>query len=323
MGIFDVWIGWFLLFPILHIAISLPSSFCSRRYIVRKMLDEKLQDGCLEHGHMWCVNGVSLAISESPWCLNLPSSFFSREYKPSIKFLLKTIYCSEDVGWKIAGWLFRAWPYVMCEWSEFSYFWISMMPKPSIKFFLKRIYGLEDVEEIQDGCLVQDHLLYLSGMKEPFLSLLLALRIQSGFCSRGHMVWRKTLFEKFQDGCIVHGHLWCVNGVILAISESPYCEKPPINFLIKKIYGSEEDVGWRIPGGCIVHSHLWCENWLILAFSESLYCRKPPTNFLITSIYSLEEDVGWWISRWLFSAWPSLKSEWGDFSYFLVSILPK
>ena len=34
---------------------------------------------------------------------------------------------------------------------------------------------LEDVEEIQDGCLVHDHLLYLSRMKESFLSLLLAL----------------------------------------------------------------------------------------------------------------------------------------------------
>ena len=45
--------------------------------------------------------------------------------------------------------------------------------KPSIKFLLKRIYGLEDVEEFQDGCLVHDHLLYLGGMKETFVSLLL------------------------------------------------------------------------------------------------------------------------------------------------------
>ena len=158
MGIFDVWIGWFLLFPSLHIAVSLPSSFCSRGYNVWMMLDEKLQDGCLEYGSLWCVNGVSLAISESPWCL-----------------------------------------------------------KPSIKFLLKRIYGLEDVEEIQDGCLVQDHLLYLSGMKEPFLSLLLALRIQSGFCSRGHMVWRKMLFERYQDCCLVLDHLWYLNKMILFI----------------------------------------------------------------------------------------------------------
>ena len=82
-----------------------------------------------------------------------------------------------------------------------------MMPKPSIKFLLKRIYGLEDVEEIQDGCLVHDHLLYLNGMKEPFLSILLTLRIQSGCCSRGHMVWRKMLFEGYQDCCLVLDHL--------------------------------------------------------------------------------------------------------------------
>ena len=44
--------------------------------------------------------------------------------------------------------------------------------KPSIKFLLKRIFGFEDVEEFQDGCLVHDHCLYLSGMNESFLSLL-------------------------------------------------------------------------------------------------------------------------------------------------------
>ena len=133
MAIFDVWMGCFVLFLSLHIAGSLPSSFSSRVYMVwKKMLVEEFQDGCLVHGHLWCVNGMLLAISESPCCR-----------------------------------------------------------KPSIKFLLKRIYGLEDVEEFQDGCLVHDHLLYLSGMKESFLSLFLALRIQSGFCSWGHMVRRK------------------------------------------------------------------------------------------------------------------------------------
>ena len=45
------------------------------------------------------------------------------------------------------------------------------------------------------------------------------------------------LVEEFQDGCIVHGHLRCENGVILAISESPYCQKHSINCLIKRLYG--------------------------------------------------------------------------------------
>ena len=51
------------------------------------------------------------------------------------------------------------------------------------------------------------------------------------------MVWRKMLVEEFQDGCIVHDHLLYVNGVTLAISKSPYCWKPSINFLFKRIYG--------------------------------------------------------------------------------------
>ena len=29
--------------------------------------------------------------------------------------------------------------------------------------------------------------------------------------------------EEFQDGCLVLGNLWYANGMILAISESPYC----------------------------------------------------------------------------------------------------
>ena len=57
------------------------------------------------------------------------------------------------------------------------------------------------------------------------------------------MVWKKMLVEEFQDGCLVNSHLRCVNGVIFAISASPYCWKPSINFLIKRIYGMKEDVG--------------------------------------------------------------------------------
>ena len=42
------------------------------------------------------------------------------------------------------------------------------------KFLLKRIYGWEVFEKFQEGCLVHDHLLYLSEMKEAFISLFLA-----------------------------------------------------------------------------------------------------------------------------------------------------
>ena len=53
------------------------------------------------------------------------------------------------------------------------------------------------------------------------------------------MVW-KMLDEEFQDGILMHGHPRCVNGMFLAISESPYCSKPSIKFLFKRIYGLED-----------------------------------------------------------------------------------
>ena len=35
-----------------------------------------------------------------------------------------------------------------------------------------------------------------------------------GFCSRGHMVLKKKLFEEFKEGCLMHGHLLYLNGII-------------------------------------------------------------------------------------------------------------
>ena len=64
------------------------------------------------------------------------------------------------------------------------------------------------------------------------------------------------MVEEFQDGCIVHGYLSCVNGVILAISESPYFRKPSINFLIKRIYGLKKMLVEEFQDGCLVHGHL-------------------------------------------------------------------
>ena len=51
------------------------------------------------------------------------------------------------------------------------------------------------------------------------------------------------LVEGFQDGCLVLSNLWYANGMILAISVSPCCQKPPIKILLKRIYGLIEDVG--------------------------------------------------------------------------------
>ena len=192
MGIFDVWIGWFLLFPSLHIALSLPSSFCSRGYIVWKMLDEKLQDGCLEHGSLWCVNGVSLAISKSLWCL-----------KPSIKFLLKRIYGLEgDDVWINPRWLFSARQSLICKCYDLSYFWVSMYPEAFLKFLLQRKYSLEDV-----GWRIPRWLFSAlsSLMCEwdkfcQFWVIHVAWSLPFSFFSREYLVWKK-LVKEFQDGC--------------------------------------------------------------------------------------------------------------------------
>ena len=80
-------------------ACCLPSSSCSRGYMVWKMMMfEEFQEGCLVLGNFWYANGMISATSESSCCR-----------KPSIKFLLKVIYClEEDVGWRIRRWLFSA-----------------------------------------------------------------------------------------------------------------------------------------------------------------------------------------------------------------------
>ena len=50
------------------------------------------------------------------------------------------------------------------------------------------------------------------------------------------------MVEEFQDSSSVHGHLWCVNGVILAILSLHVAGSLNIKFLLKRIYGLEEDV---------------------------------------------------------------------------------
>ena len=52
----------------------------------------------------------------------------------------------------------------------------------------------------------------------------------------------KDVVEEFQDGCFVLGNHWYANGMSLAISESPCCQKPSIKFLHKVKYGLEEAV---------------------------------------------------------------------------------
>ena len=85
-----------------------------------------------------------------------------------------------------------------------------------ISFCSREYMGQKIFEKFQKGCLVHDHLLYLSEMKEAFMSLFLAWSIQSSFCSWGHMVWKKMWVEEFQDGCLMLDPLWNLNGMISA-----------------------------------------------------------------------------------------------------------
>ena len=134
------------------------------------------------------------------------------------------------------------------------------------------------------------------------------------------MVWKKMLVEKFQDGCIVHGHFWCVNGVIIVISESPYCWKPSINLIFKRIYGLEEDVGWKIPRWLFsAWPPLMCEWDVFCYFWEIHYVRKLPQVFAQRNI--------WFGRRWYLKnsnmavKYMVIFDEWmGWFSYYAGSL---
>ena len=57
------------------------------------------------------------------------------------------------------------------------------------------------------------------------------------------MVSKMIMFEEFQNGCLVLGDLSYANGMISAVFEPLCCMKPSIKFLLKRIYGLEEDIG--------------------------------------------------------------------------------
>ena len=159
-----------------------------------------------------------------------------------------------------------------------------------IKFLLKRIYELEEVVwKFKEGCLEHDHLLYLSGMKEAFLSLFLAWPIQSSFCSWGHIVWRKMLSEEYQDCCLVIGHLWYLNKMvlyILSLHVAWFLLKRALRFWRKKLFEEFQD-------SCIVHGHLWYLNEMIWAIQGLCFALMPPIKFLLKRIYGMEEDTVW------------------------------
>ena len=113
---------------------------------------------------------VDFSYFESPCCRTHP-----------IKFLLETIYGLEDVVWRISRCLFSS-----ENWLEWFLFILSLHVVWCIPIiFCSREYiGWKKLfKNIQKDCLVHDHLLYLSEMKEAFMSLFMAWSIQSRFCS--------------------------------------------------------------------------------------------------------------------------------------------
>ena len=126
------------------------------------------------------------------------------------------------------------------------------------------------VWEYGDGCLVLGHLWYLNVMITAYLSILSACRLPSSFCSRGYIVW-KILFKLFK---------------IFSYLEYPCWLATHIKFLLKRTYGFEEDVVWRIvrcmlgAGPIVTELNYFC-------FPVSLFCLLPPIKFLLMRTYSV------------------------------------
>ena len=100
---------------------NLLSSFYSRWYMVWKMVVEEVQDDCLVHDHLWCVNGVILAILSLSVGGSLPSSFY---------MVWKRCLKNNKIAFKLLA-IFDFW----MEW--FYLFWVPMLhdaPPPPIKF---------------------------------------------------------------------------------------------------------------------------------------------------------------------------------------------
>ena len=61
---------------------------------------------------------------------------------------------------------------MISEWNDFTYSESPRCMMPSIRFHPREYIGWKKLfEEFQEGCLVHYYLLYLSGMKDVFLSL--------------------------------------------------------------------------------------------------------------------------------------------------------
>ena len=111
--------------------------------------------------------------------------------------------------------------------------------------------------------------------------------LSSSFSPRGHMVW-KMFFEEFHDGCLMLSRLWYHNGMILAFCVT-HLLAVPIKFLLKRIYGLEDDDVWIIPRWLLSAWPSSMCRWDDCSYSQSLCCLTHPTMFMLNRMYGMEE----------------------------------
>ena len=160
---------------------------------------------------------------------------------------------------------------------------------PEAKFLLKRIYGLEDVGWRIPRWLFSDRQSLICKWYDfsYFQTSMLHKTFHQVFAQEdiwfGRRCWLKN-----SKMTVVLGNLWYANGMICYFWGS-CCLKPSIKFLLKRIYGLEEDVGWRIQKWLFsARQSLICK-WDDYSYFWGSCCPKPSIKFLLKRIYGLEE----------------------------------
>ena len=201
----------------------------------------------------WCLKN-SMKAEGSAWpslvseCNDL--SIWLIWLMPTIKCLLKRTYGYEDVVWRISRWLFSS--DIWMEW--FNLFQVSMLHDASHQDCSREYMGWKKLfEKFHKGCLLHDHLLYLSGMKEAYLSLFLTWLSNQVSAQENKCVGRSCLKNSIKVVyCMTIFCIWVEWKKHIWVSFWPDF---PIKFLLKRIYGLEEVV-WKIQEGCLLHDHL-------------------------------------------------------------------
>ena len=100
-----------------------------------------------------------------------------------------------------------------------------------------------------------------------------------------------------------------------------FCLVSLIKFLLMRIYGLEEDVGWRIPRWLFNAAPIWHLYGMISAFLCNLSACCLPPSFCSRAYMVWKRMMFGEIPGWLFSARQSLVCKWDNWNYFWVSML--